>query len=173
VQWTRFVDDANRSFVRANRDLRNIVEPAGELGMERHRTLDGSLRMKLGRERNLEQDVLHDVGPIRTLEEKPVLVERDVVEAPGPSRQYRRVAHLAGPRDQRQSRAAARCIAGGPTLARARVRGMPIRSQALAVDERVRDRCEGALPVEPEHSGDNRRRCDLDEQHVIKPDLVE
>ena len=62
------VDDPDRRLVRPNRDPMDVVDPILDARMELHGALDGGLRMELGREADLEQDVLHDIAAAGTLE---------------------------------------------------------------------------------------------------------
>src|SRR3546814_5245864 len=63
--------------------------------MQLHRALDRGLGVELGREADLEQDVLHHIAAERALELEFLATESDVVEAPGLDRQRARVAdHL-------------------------------------------------------------------------------
>src|SRR5258706_20116 len=67
-------------------------------------------------------------------------LEQNVVEAQGLRGQYRGVTHLALDHHQRQSHRACSRVAGGPALARTRVRRMAISAQALTVDPGQRHR---------------------------------
>ena len=51
--------------------------------------------MELGREGDLEEDVLHDVRPVWALEFEWLALKKDVVEAPGLGGQDRRHTGLA------------------------------------------------------------------------------
>jgi len=92
----------------------DALAPGGELLMQRHRRFHRGLRMELGRERDLEQHVFHHVRAVRTLKLEFVALEEHVVEAPRLRGQHRRIAHLAGLRDQRETHGARGRIARGP-----------------------------------------------------------
>ncbi len=55
------VDDAHAGLLRLDRHARDFVQARRDLRMQRQRRFDGRLRVKLRRERDLEQHVLHDV----------------------------------------------------------------------------------------------------------------
>lgn len=113
------------------------------------------------------------LGTVRALELELVALEQDVVEAPGLGGQDSRDAHLA-PLDlvREVDRAHAR-VARAPTLARARVRRVPERAQALAVDKDLRDDVDGLVAGEAEHLGDDGGGRELDEDDVVEADAVE
>ena len=50
--------------MRRHHDLVDLIEPAGDLRMQRNRRFHGGLRMELRRERDLEQHVLHHVRAV-------------------------------------------------------------------------------------------------------------
>ena len=56
------VDDAHARLLRLDHDALDLAEALLHLRMQRHRRLDGGLRVELGREGDLEQHVLHDVA---------------------------------------------------------------------------------------------------------------
>src|SRR3546814_4385340 len=86
--------------------------------MQLHRALDRGLGVELGREADLEQDVLHHIAAERALELELLATESDVVEAPGLDRQRARVAdHLLVDGVDRVDHRAAAGIARGPALA--------------------------------------------------------
>ncbi|CAB3773046.1 hypothetical protein LMG29739_06363 [Paraburkholderia solisilvae] len=176
IQRPFLVDDADGRFVRADCDLRDVLDAfalRGKLRVQRHRRFDRGLRVELGRKRNLEQHVFHHVRTVRTLELECIAVEQHVVEAPRLRTQHRRIAHLAGLRDQREAHRARRGVAGGPRLARAGVRRMAVRAQRVPIDERERHRVDQLVAREADQLADHRGRRELDEQHMIEPDLVE
>ena len=129
--------------------------------------------MEFGRKADLEQHVLHHVAAVRTIELERRALEQHVVEAPCLRRQHGRVAHLAGPRDQREAHRTRRCVAGRPALARAGVRRMAIRAQALAIHPRERHGVDDLVARQPEHARDDGRRRYLDEHDVVETDAIE
>lgn len=96
-QWSLLVDNTNGSFLGANFDVLDVVRRFAqvlELLVQDHTRLSGGLSVELGRERDLEQNVLHNVVTVRPLELELVALEQDVVETPGLGRQYGRDTHL-------------------------------------------------------------------------------
>ena len=83
VQRALLVDDADARFVGADRDATDIVSRLAarlEQRMDLHGAFHRGLRVELGGEGDLEQDVLHHVAAVGPLElERPAL-EQDVVE---------------------------------------------------------------------------------------------
>jgi hypothetical protein len=129
---TFLVDDADRGLLRAQDDPADVVDPVGDLGMERHRAFDGGLGMELGRKADLEQYVLHDVAAERALEfERPAL-EQHVVEAPGLGGEDRGIAHLALAHHQRETNRSRGRVSRRPALARARVRTVAVGAEGSA-----------------------------------------
>jgi hypothetical protein len=112
MQWSRsaglferalLVDDADAaSWVRIVIFLMSAMRSCRPAGCRDHRALDRGLRVELGRERDLEEHVLHHVAAVGALELELVALEQHVVEAPALGREHRRVAHLAGLRDERE-----------------------------------------------------------------------
>ena len=141
--------------------------------MQLERRFDGRLRVKLGRERDLEQHVLHDVRAERTLERDRAAFEQHVLKTPALGRQGRRIAHLASACEQRVPHAAARRVAGRPALTRAGVRRVPIRSQRAAVEPRIRNGVDDLVAAAAEQARRHRRARDAHEQHVVETDAVE
>ena len=62
VERPRFVDDAYRRFLRGNANLLDVFKSRTDLLVQPDRTFDGGLRVKFRRIRNLEKNILHDVG---------------------------------------------------------------------------------------------------------------
>ncbi|MNT80747.1 hypothetical protein D3C72_2202570 [compost metagenome] len=120
--------------------------------MQRHRRLAGGLRVKLGRETDLEQHVFHHVaavglretqGPLVFELERQVLVgvaEQHIVEAPLRRAQHARDAHFAAQCDIGQAHATTGGIARRPGFARAGIRRMTVSAQRLAIDKGVGQR---------------------------------
>ena len=149
MQWSRSAGLASGPFLSMIRIadscvriviFADVVEPVPDARMQLHRALDRGLRVELRGKADLEQHVLHHVAAVGPLELNGVALEQHVVETPGLRGQDRRVAHLAGLRDQREAHGARGGVAGGPALARAGVRRVAVGAQALAVDPRERHR---------------------------------
>ncbi|CAM2154606.1 hypothetical protein PT2222_300120 [Paraburkholderia tropica] len=175
-QRAGFVDNADRRFVRADRNARDVfgaLAALNEQGVQRHGRFGGGLCVEFGGKRDLEQHVLHHVRAVGALEREGAALERDVVEAPRFRRERRGIAHFAGLRDQREVHAARGGVAGGPRLARAGVGRVAIGAQRLAVDHRQRHGVDEFVAREPEQLADHGGRGELDEQHMVETDLVE
>src|SRR5262245_16516378 len=71
------------------------------------------------------------------------------------------------------SHSAARCVTSRPTLARTRVRRVPIRTQRSTVDPSVRNSVDNLLAGSAEHGRHNGRRGNAHEDHVIQPHAIE
>ena len=83
---------------------------------------------------DLEEHVLHDVAlEWLRIGERPA-PEQHVVESPGSGRERRRIAHLAGQRDQCVTHRPARRITRRPALARSGVGRMTVGPERTAVD---------------------------------------
>ena len=139
VQRPLLVDDADAGFVRADGDLLDVFDRlAGALEslVQRDGGFHCGLAMELRREADFEQHVFRYIAAVRTLEFEGLALEKHVIKAPGLGREGRRVAHLAGLGDQRQTDGAAGGIARRPALAAARVGGMAVSAQRLTVHPR-------------------------------------
>ena len=92
------VDDADGGFLSPDADALDVVRGLSqllELVVENVGSLNGGLSMEFGREGDLEENILHNVRPIRTLELEFLALEEDIVEAPSLSGQNRRQTLLA------------------------------------------------------------------------------
>ena len=69
--------------------------------------------------------------------------------------------------------AAARRVARGPALARARVRRVPVRAQRATVEPRIRHGVHDLFARAAKELRRDRRARDPDEQHVIEADAIE
>ena len=141
--------------------------------VQRHRAFDRRLRVELGGEADLEQDVFHHVAAVGSLQHERLALEQHVVEAPGLGAQHRRIAHFALGGHQREPHRPRRRVAGRPALARSGVRRVPVGAQALAVDPGERHRVDDLVVRQPEHLCDHRGGRDLDQHDVIEADAVE
>ena len=154
-------------------DALDLPEPLAHARMQRHRRLHRGLRVELGRVGDLEEHVLHDVAAEGLRQQQRLALEEHVLETPGLGAERRRVAHLAGERDEREAYRAAGGIARRPALARAGVGRVPIGAQRPAVDPGVGDRVHHLLERAREHAGDDGRGGDAHQQHVIEAHAVE
>ena len=62
IKRSAFIDDPFTAFLRFNDNALNITEPLGNLWMQFQRCFNRRLGMEFGRERDLEQNVLHNVS---------------------------------------------------------------------------------------------------------------
>ncbi len=141
--------------------------------MELHRRLDRGLRVELGREGDLEEHVLHHVAAEGALELELLALEEHVVEAPGLRGEHRRIAHLAGLRDEREAHRARGGVARRPALPRAGVGRMAVGAQALAVDPGLRHRIDDLVVSQSHQLGNHGGGGHLDQHHVIEAHAVE
>ena len=127
----------------------------------------------LGRVRDLEQDVLHDIVTVGPLEVELVAFEEDVVESPALRGEDAWEAHFAALDEVREVDGAHARVACGPGLARPRVGCVTVRAERLSVDPRLTDDVNRLLVGEAQKAGDDRCRRDFDEDDVIQSDAVE
>lgn len=169
------VDDADASLVRAAGDGLDVggrLAHGLELVVDLLRGLDGGLGVELGRVGDLEQDVLHDVAAIGTLELELLALEEDVVETPGGSRQDGRDTLLALHDLESQVDGTLASVTGSPRLAGHGVGGVAVGSQTLAINPGLGDSVGNLLLAEAEHLGDDGGGRDLDEDNVVQANLV-
>src|SRR5690242_13220768 len=105
--------------------------------MQLHGGLDGRLCMKLSREGNLEQHVLHDVAAERLRQGEGLSLEQYVKESPGLGTQRRRISHLSRQRNEGMPHSTARRVPRSPTLPRPGVGSMPVSPQSPTVDPSI------------------------------------
>ena len=89
-EGTLLVDNPHSGFLRPDLDTLDVIgglSKSLEFIVEGVGDFDGRLGVELGREGNLEENVLHDVGSVGTLELERFALEEDVVEAPSLGRQ--------------------------------------------------------------------------------------
>ena len=129
--------------------------------------------MELGRERDLEQDVLHDIASVGALELEWLPFEKDVVKAPGFGGKHRRITHFPCFGDQCQADSPAGCVAGRPAFAATGIGRMTIGTQALSVDPGQRQRINDFVPVQTEHLCHHGSRCHFHQYDMVEPHLVE
>src|SRR5471032_3404470 len=161
IERTLFIDDTNRRFVRADRDLLDVFDLLTrfrELAMQGHRRFHRRLRVEFSWEGDLEQDVFHHVRTVWTLELELVALEEHVVEAPCFSGQNRRIAHLARLRDQRETHGTRGRIAGCPRFARTRIRCVTIRTQRMTIHKSQGNSIDQLIAREADHLTDYRSR---------------
>ena len=142
------VDDADGSLLRADAHALDVVGRLAERAeplVHEVRGLDCRLRVELGRVRDLEEHVLHHVGAVRALERERAALEEHVVEAPRLGAQHRGQARLAALDEVGEVHRARARVAGGPGLARARVRRVPVGPQGLAVYPCLGDGVDGLV----------------------------
>ena len=173
VQWPGLVDDARTGFLGLDLDLLDLVDSFSHLGMELKRAFDRGLRVELGREGNLEKDVLHHVTAQLTLQHHFPATEQHILKTPIPGRGRRRVADFALEREQGKLHGAPAGIPGRPALARAGIGRMPISSQGTSIDPGLAERVDHIVAAAAEHARDHRRGSHAHQQHMIKSDPVE
>ena len=192
------VNDTDGGLLGADLDMSNVVRGlAGllELLVEDHRCLSGGLGVyvanqsvnlrattkqrprlgltELGGERDLEENVLHDVRSVGALELELLSLEEDIVESPGLGGKDGGDAHLAALDGDGEVDGALASISSRPRLARSGVGGVTEGTEGLSVDEDLRDDIDGLRVGEAEEFGDDGSRGELDEDDVVKSDAVE
>lgn len=128
---------------------------------------------RLTRVGNLEEDVLHDVAAIGTLELELLALEEHIVEAPDGSGEDGVETTLTLLHLEDEVDGALAGVTGGPRLAGHGVGGVTVGAQALAVHPGLGDGIGGLLLGEAEHLGDDGGGGDLDQDDVVETDLVE
>ena len=87
---TLLVDNPHSGFLRPDFDTLDVIGGLSErleFIVEGVGNFHGSLGVELGREGNLEENILHDVSSVGTLEFERFALEENVVEAPSLGRQ--------------------------------------------------------------------------------------
>jgi hypothetical protein len=172
-QRTGLVDDAHRRFLGVDDDAIDVVEALRDLSVQLHGTFHRGLGVKLGREADLEENVLHHVTAQRPCQPQFTALEQHLLETPPRRGQRRGIAHLARQGQQRETDTACGGIPCGPALARSGVGRVTIGAQGAPVDPGVGERTEHLLRRTTQHDGDHSRRCHAHQQHVIEPDAIE
>ena len=123
--------------------------------------------------RDLEENVLHNVAAISSLELKRLTAKVDVLEAPGGSRMDSGQALLTLHDLQHEVYSCLTSITGSPGLARHGVGRVPVGSHRLAIDEGLRDSITCLRLTESHHLGHDGSRGKLNQDNVVQADLVE
>lgn len=176
VQRTLLVDDSHGGLLGSDLDLGNVIGSLSELLellVEQHGRLASGLGVELSGERNLEENVLHDVRAVGSLELELLAAEEDVVESPGLGGQDRGHTSLTLLDEESQVNGSRGGITSSPRLSGHGVGGVSVGSQRLSVDKGLRDGVGGLLSREAEHAGDNGGGGDLDEHNVVETNSVE
>ena len=173
---TLLVDNPHSGLLRPDLDAFDVVGGLAEsleLGVEGVSDLDGGLSMELGRERDLKENILHDVRSIGALELERLALEEDVVEAPGLGGQDRRHAGLSLFDQEGDVHGTSAGIASSPGFPGHGVGSVTIGAQRLAVSPRLGDGVNGLVTVETQEFGDNGGAGNLDEDDMIETNTVE
>ncbi|KAG1540329.1 hypothetical protein G6F50_014377 [Rhizopus delemar] len=91
VQRALLVDDADAGFLGADRDMRDVFDPAprrAQLLVQRDRGLDRGLAVELGRVADLEQHVLLHLAAQRPPQRQLLAMHRHCRKAPGRCAQH-------------------------------------------------------------------------------------
>jgi hypothetical protein len=136
------------------------------------RSLNSGLRVELSRVGDLEENVLHDIAAIGALELELLALEQDIVETPDRSGQDGGNTLLTLQDLESQVDGALASITGSPRLSGHGVGGVAVCSQRLTINPSLGNSVGNLLLVEAEHLGDDGGRGDLDEDNVVKTDLV-
>jgi hypothetical protein len=151
------------------------------------RGLDGGLRVELGcdvlagsfvtdnrltRVGNLEENVLHDIASVGTLELELFALEEDIVETPDRSGQDGGNTLLALEDLESEVDGTLASITSSPRLSGHGVGCVAVCSERLTINPSLGDSIGNLLLVEAEHLGDDSGRGNLDEDDVVETDLV-
>lgn len=122
---------------------------------------------------DLEQDVLHDVAAIGTLELELLALEQDIVEAPDGGRENGGDTGLTLQDLEGEVDGTLAGVTGSPRLPRHGVGRVPVCPQALAVNPGLGDGIGSLLLIEAEHLAHHGGAGNLDQDNVVEADLVE
>ena len=176
VHWLELlVNDADAGLVGAARDMLNVLSRlahGNQLLADFLGGLNGGLGVELGWVGDLEQDVLHDVRAVWALELEWLALEEDIVETPDWSGENGRNTWLAGLDLQGEVDGALASVTGSPGLAGHGVWRVAVGAERLAINPGLGDGSAGLLLGETKELGNNRGGGDLDEDNVVKTDLV-
>jgi len=144
---TLLVDDTNGRKVSLDVDLLDLIQARSDLRVQLDGTLDSGLSVEFSRERDLEQNVLHDVLLEGTLELEGLTLEQNVGETPLGSRDSGLVTHLALQGHQGQTNTTGSSITSSPRLAGTSVREVSVSSQAVAIDPTLANSVQDSLTI--------------------------
>lgn len=133
----------------------------------------GSGKSRLTRVRDLEQDVLHNVAAVWALELERLALEEDIVESPHWCGEDGWDTGLALGDLEDEVDGTLASVTGSPRLAGHGVGGVSVGTEGLAVNPGLGDSVGGLLLGQAEELGDDGGGGDLDEDNVVKTDLVE
>src|SRR6476661_283925 len=112
--------------MRVDSNLFDGVDAFDHLWVQPHGRFSRGLRMELGWEGNLEQNIFHDVAAQWSMDLDGLAVHEYILESPTRRGQRRVITHFAGHRPQSQLDCSRGSVAGRPALARASVGRMSI-----------------------------------------------
>ena len=141
--------------------------------MQLDRGFDGGLRVELGGEGNLEQNIFHHIRAERAREFDGLAAKEHVAEAPLGRGERGGITHLAFDGHEGVLDGAGGGVAGGPGFARAGVGRVAIGAQRAAVEPGVGDGVDDLLARAAEQLRGDGGGGDADEQDVIEADAVE
>src|SRR5439155_9967388 len=128
--------------------------------------------MKLGWKRNLEENVLHDIGAQGATPREWFAAKENIVKSPVLCRQCRRIAHLSLHGRERETNPSTRGGASRPRLARAGIGSVPVHPKTAAIGPGIRDSAHNLILGPAEHCSGNRSRSNPNQQDVIEADAV-
>jgi len=176
VQGSLLVNNAHGSLLGADADMLNVVGGESlvlESLMQSHGGLGSGLGVELGREGDLEKNVLHDVRAVVALELELVALKEDIVEAPGFSSKNGGHSTLTALDDESKVNSTRNGITSGPRLTGHGVGGVTVSTESLAINKGLGDSINGLLLGQAEHLGNNGGSGNLNQDNVVKTDLVE
>lgn len=186
------VNNADASLVGAVGNLLDVfggLAKLSELLVDDLRTFNGSLRVEFsckslvfaqysgraGRTRigNLEENVLHDIAAIRTLELKLLALEKVVVETPDRSAQNSRNTTLTLENLEHKVHSTLASITSSPGLPGHGVWRMTVCTQTLTINPRLGDSIGSLLLIQTQQLGRNSGSRNLDKHNMVQTNLVE
>lgn len=188
------VDDADAGLVSAVGDLLDVLGALAhgcEFLVDNVSGLDGGLRVELGcsklvkytsyifwsmshtRIRHLEENILHHIAAIRTLELELVPPEHIVIETPARRRQDGGNTTLALLHSEHEIHRTLASITSRPRLPRHGIRRVTVRPQTLTINPRLGNSIGRLLLTQAQQLRRDRRRSNLDQHHVVETDGVE
>jgi hypothetical protein len=188
------VDDADAGLVCSVHDTLDVcggLAHSLQLLVQALGSLDGRLRVELGyktsvciprsfaylggltRVGDLEENVLHDVASIPSLELERLAAKVDVVETPCRSRQNGRQTLLTLENLQDKVDSGLASVTSSPGLSGHGVGRVSISAHRLAVNESLRNSIPSLSLVETHHLRDDCGGSKLDQDNVVQADLVE
>lgn len=148
---TLLVDNPHSSFLRPDLDTLDVtggLSESLEFIVEGVGDFYGRLGVELGREGDLEENILHNVRSVGTLELEWFALEENIVEAPSLGRQDRGHACLSLFDEERDVHGTGASVTGSPRLSGHGVGSMTVGTQGLTISPRLGDGVNNLVAIE-------------------------